>query len=308
MTDIAHACAELTHSSQPVVVIDPAGVIQYANDAAALMLEYGFGELPGRNVSCLMSAEHAAVHDSFLHKYRQKAAQWKRTMPESKIVGRSRDLYCCTKTGQVNRIFLTVNRVDRPSNGAPDYFFIATLILIREAPALNARARRASHAAAPVSASHAAAPVRVQVPLSPLKARKCSVVGLDVRDLAGVSVEALHYDYQVPLVRPGGGPGSSAPLCPSFAVLLYAMPRPMPLPAPAPLCAAPYAPLHAQEGPVCRPPGSTNRQPPAAANRQPPPTASRQLSTPHQPPTANRQPPPTANRQPPPTANCQPLK
>lgn len=61
----------------------------------------------------------AQLQPSSPHSYQERAATGAAHV-SSRVVGRSRDLYAKTKSGDLVRIFLTVKRVDRPSRTRGD--------------------------------------------------------------------------------------------------------------------------------------------------------------------------------------------
>ena len=190
IADIAQCCAELDASSQTIVVIDSKGIIQYSNDAAMVMLGYGYAELVGRNVTCLMMDEHASQHDAILARYQQKldsAAKNGLPAPDSKVVGQGRDFYCKTKSGELIRIFLTVKRVDRPSRQTSDCLFVGHLLFVQDA-----KQRFGAVSAGFTSKSR----VDKLVKLSPFKLKKCTVMAVSVCGLTKGHIDDMHRDYQ----------------------------------------------------------------------------------------------------------------
>ncbi len=73
-----------------VVVIDNAGIMLRANQAACTMFGYTEAELLGRNVSMLMTAADAEDHDDYIRHY-QKSGQGSVIGTSREVVGRHRD-------------------------------------------------------------------------------------------------------------------------------------------------------------------------------------------------------------------------
>eukprot|EP00667_Euglena_gracilis_P002310 EG_transcript_2310 len=187
---VAKCCSPLETHPDSLLVINALGIIEWANDSAALLLRYGFGELVGKNVSCLMEDEHARLHDGFLSRYQERAAAG--VPKDSPVVGRSRDLYAKTKTGEMVRVYITVKRLDRPSRLARDCLFLGSLLLVKKAKDDLGRRQRSS--LRQQSSDGSSVRVTRVAMLSPLAARKCSLVALELARLDLGDVEALHRD------------------------------------------------------------------------------------------------------------------
>eukprot|EP00668_Euglena_longa_P006476 GGOE01007711.1.p1 GENE.GGOE01007711.1~~GGOE01007711.1.p1 ORF type:complete len:804 (+),score=181.47 GGOE01007711.1:35-2446(+) len=196
ITDISQCCTSLATFPNSLVVINASGIIQWVNDSATLMLQYGFGELIGKNVSCLMAEEHAKTHDAILDAYQERAAGGLFHVP-SRVVGRSRDLYAKTKSGDMVRIFLTVKRVDRPSHQPQDCLFVGTLLLVQKQKKDDAASFTRTRSAGTLrSATGSSTHTRIGA-LSSLMPRKCTLVALELVHLNQSDPAALHKDLSV---------------------------------------------------------------------------------------------------------------
>jgi len=95
----------------PVVIIDPIGAIQYANDSVTSVFGYAPGELVGQNVRVLMPEPHRGAHDGYLERYRRTG--------QTGILNRTREFQVVHRNGSLLVCELSVSRVDVPGDGAP---------------------------------------------------------------------------------------------------------------------------------------------------------------------------------------------
>jgi PAS domain S-box-containing protein len=197
-TNIIRCCRGLESHPDNVVVINPQGIIQYANDSATLLLGFDFGELVGRNVSCLMAEEHAKQHDAILDRYTDRVAAARASgagAVESRVVGQGRDFYAKTKSGRMLRIFLTVKQVDRPSRDPKDCLFVGTLLVVQsQRDTHNADHHNTASSGSEYNSTHVA--LRHETKLGALSLRRCSVVVVDVVGLSKETGDGVHADYQ----------------------------------------------------------------------------------------------------------------
>eukprot|EP00667_Euglena_gracilis_P001426 EG_transcript_1426 len=196
IADVSQCCASLTTHTNSLVVINAQGIIQWVNDSATLMLQYGFGELIGKNVSCLMAEEHAKEHDSILAAYQERAATGAAHV-SSRVVGRSRDLYAKTKSGDLVRIFLTVKRVDRPSHLPRDCLFMGTLLLVQKQRKEDTASLARTQSADTLRSGTGSSTLTRIGALSALTARKCTLVALEVLPLDPSDPISLHRDLSL---------------------------------------------------------------------------------------------------------------
>eukprot|EP00668_Euglena_longa_P036900 GGOE01047473.1.p1 GENE.GGOE01047473.1~~GGOE01047473.1.p1 ORF type:complete len:810 (+),score=180.23 GGOE01047473.1:41-2470(+) len=194
--DMWRCCASLATHPDGIVVINAQGIIEWVNDSATLTLLYGFEELIGKNVKCLMADEHARQHDGFLASYQERslASFLGAGRFESAVVGRSRDVHAKTKSGEFIRVFLTVKRVDQPSRLTRDCHFVGTLLVVQksqeEAAMLRSQSMRTFRSTASLSLSRVGT-------LSSLATRKCSLVALELVNIDQWDFHFLHRDLTV---------------------------------------------------------------------------------------------------------------
>ena len=98
--------ALLASAPDAVIVIDPAGMVQLANQAAEQMFGYSRAEMVGQNVRMLMPAEVADVHDGHLLRYAQTG--------DPRIIGRGRDVEGQHRDGHRMDLHLTVGEAQLP--------------------------------------------------------------------------------------------------------------------------------------------------------------------------------------------------
>jgi len=82
----------LSNMGDGVISINKEGIIVYVNTRAEQIFAYNSGELLGKSVSLLMTAEHAEKHDSYLTSYLNSG--------RSDILGMKRELKAKTKDGK----------------------------------------------------------------------------------------------------------------------------------------------------------------------------------------------------------------
>ena len=91
-------------SREGIILADTHGVIQFVNRAAEKLFGYKPGELPGKNVRCLMPAEHSHAHDGYMKNYLQTGIP--------KIIGSGRQLTALRKDGSRFPIYLSVGDIN----------------------------------------------------------------------------------------------------------------------------------------------------------------------------------------------------
>eukprot|EP00667_Euglena_gracilis_P007078 EG_transcript_7145 len=184
--DVAVACQVMDAEPLTRIVTDVRGTILYANAAATKLFGWSRTELVGRNVKCLMGEPHASKHDEHLRSYVRRAAAADgtgRAVP-SNIIGSGRDVVALTKDHYPLRIFLTVERIDQPSEDPAECFFHGTIV-----PVTSERARTNSYCSsvhrAIFSTSSKLSP-SMRPTLKSLQPRPCTVVVVAVHGLSHV--------------------------------------------------------------------------------------------------------------------------
>lgn len=84
-----------------IVIIDGMGHIRDLNAACQRMFEYGPTELLGKNVRVLMPSPYRQEHDGYIRRYLNTG--------EARIIGTTRELVACTKSGRLFPIELSVS-------------------------------------------------------------------------------------------------------------------------------------------------------------------------------------------------------
>jgi PAS domain S-box-containing protein len=95
----------------PVVTIDPAGIIQEASQSVLGIFGYAPEELVGQNVKVLMPEPHRENHDAYLARYARTG--------ETGILNRTREFEVVRKDGTRLVCELSVSRVDPPGEARP---------------------------------------------------------------------------------------------------------------------------------------------------------------------------------------------
>ena len=90
----------------PVLTMNPYGIIQSANDSCLAAFGYEPSELIGQNIKMLMPEPFRSEHDGYLEAYRRTG--------ETHILGRLREFSIVRKDGRVIEIELSVSRIDVP--------------------------------------------------------------------------------------------------------------------------------------------------------------------------------------------------
>lgn len=114
LTDLQQARAEnaeraallrsvLDTAVDAVVIIDETGLVERVNPATEALFQYTPEELLGRNVSMLMTAEHAERHDHYIARYRAGGAP--------RIIGVGREVEARRKDGSVFPAELAVSEL-----------------------------------------------------------------------------------------------------------------------------------------------------------------------------------------------------
>ncbi|HAW93794.1 MULTISPECIES: PAS domain-containing protein [unclassified Arsukibacterium] len=83
-----------------IIVIDQQGLICFFSPSAEKLFGYDAAQCIGQNVSMLMTRQHAAQHDSYVHNYN--------TSGKAKIIGIGRDVQAQRKDGTVFPMHLSV--------------------------------------------------------------------------------------------------------------------------------------------------------------------------------------------------------
>jgi two-component system sensor kinase FixL len=95
--------ALLDASVDGIVLIDQDGLIRAFNGAAERLFGYSAAEVLGHNVSMLMDAEHARVHDEHLKRYLQTRV--------AHVIGRGREVIARHRGGTLFPVYLSVGFV-----------------------------------------------------------------------------------------------------------------------------------------------------------------------------------------------------
>ncbi|MHC5023901.1 MAG: PAS domain S-box protein [Planctomycetota bacterium] len=101
----------LASTLDPLVIIDPQGVIQAASDSVRQVFGWTPGELIGENVCLLMPEPNRTRHDEYLARYRETG--------ETTILGRRREFEAVRKDGSLFPVEVSISRVDIPGRGQP---------------------------------------------------------------------------------------------------------------------------------------------------------------------------------------------
>lgn len=118
----------------PVVVIDAAGAIQFANTACSKMLGYSKKELVGANVRMLMNSAIADKHDGYISEYLRTG--------HAKIIGKGRVVEARRKDGTMIHVDLAVSHT---KSHRRDVFTGTFSEVQRNAPASPTSAVAAAH-------------------------------------------------------------------------------------------------------------------------------------------------------------------
>lgn len=86
-----------------IITINPQGIIEMLNPAAAKMFEYHTEELIGHNISTLMPEPYHSQHDEYMDNYQRTGKR--------KIIGIGREVQGRTKSGEVFPLHLSVSEV-----------------------------------------------------------------------------------------------------------------------------------------------------------------------------------------------------
>ncbi len=97
----------LDHAVDPIITIDEQGVIQSFNRAAERVFGWKASELLGKNVSALMDAPDAELHDGYIRRYLDGAP--------AKIIGIGREVRGRRKDGTLFPLHLGVSEIREPS-------------------------------------------------------------------------------------------------------------------------------------------------------------------------------------------------
>lgn len=114
---LAQHKAILASALDPIITIDPQGVIQSASDSIERVFGWTPSEIIGQNVRMLMPEPHHSAHDSYLATYRRTR--------RTNILGRTREFTAARKDGRLFPIELSISRVDVP--GAREPWFMGII-------------------------------------------------------------------------------------------------------------------------------------------------------------------------------------
>ncbi len=103
--------AVLAAALDPIITIDPAGIIQSASDSVLRVLGWLPVELIGQNVNILMPEPHHSAHGGYLEHYHRTG--------QTNILNRSRRFEAMRKDGTRIPIELCVTRANIPGGSAP---------------------------------------------------------------------------------------------------------------------------------------------------------------------------------------------
>ncbi len=95
----------------PMVSINPKGIILEASASVVSLFGYEPGELIGRNISMLMPEPYRSEHDSYLEKYAATGDTW--------ILNTTRTFEVPHKSGEMRWVEISVSRVDVPDEDEP---------------------------------------------------------------------------------------------------------------------------------------------------------------------------------------------
>jgi len=99
-TSNANLQAIIEASTDAIITIDSAGIIQLFNPAAEKYFGYHANEIIGKNINLLLPSPHQMQHDGFIQNYIKTN--------EAKIIGKGRELAAKHKNGSIFPIWLTV--------------------------------------------------------------------------------------------------------------------------------------------------------------------------------------------------------
>ena len=103
--------AVLSGMLDPVLTIDPRGIVQHASDSVQRVFGYTREELVGQNISILMPEPHQSAHDGYLEQYRRTG--------ETGILNQTRQFEVLCKDGTLIICELSVSRVEVEGRGEP---------------------------------------------------------------------------------------------------------------------------------------------------------------------------------------------
>ena len=101
-----HLEAILAGALDPIITIDPRGVIQHANKSCAEVFGFRREELIGVNIGCLMPEPYRSEHDGYLDRYRRTG--------KTNLLGETREFPAVRKDGTPITIEVSISRIDVP--------------------------------------------------------------------------------------------------------------------------------------------------------------------------------------------------
>lgn len=117
--------AVLSSALDPIITIDPRGVIRSASESLFRVFGWTPAEVIGRNVSMFMPEPHRTQHDEYLARYRRTGV--------TNILGRTRQFDAMRKDGSRFPIELSVSRADVPDQSEPVFIGIIHDVSERQA-------------------------------------------------------------------------------------------------------------------------------------------------------------------------------
>eukprot|EP00668_Euglena_longa_P006524 GGOE01007767.1.p1 GENE.GGOE01007767.1~~GGOE01007767.1.p1 ORF type:complete len:840 (+),score=214.56 GGOE01007767.1:45-2522(+) len=205
---VADACVPLDGVADSVAVMEADGTLLFMNKSGCELFGYTKEEVKGRNVKILMGEPFASAHDGFLQRYQERAETSRKsgTQMQSNVVGSGRDVMAKTKSNKTIRVFLMVQRLDRPSRLAKDCLFVGKMVHIAAADSGSIGSRNASFQGSEQMSEMTARSnhhkpgiggVYKWHPLGGMRRVKCTVLVLEVHGLVHTNATVAHNDYEL---------------------------------------------------------------------------------------------------------------
>eukprot|EP00667_Euglena_gracilis_P002589 EG_transcript_2590 len=206
---VVDACGPLDAAVDSVVVMEADGTMLFINKACSDLFGYSKEEARSRNVKMLMGEPFSSAHDGFLQRYQEKveAARKSGTPMPSNVVGSGRDVMAKTKANKSIRVFLMVQRLDRPSRLSKECLFVGKMVHIAAADTASVGSRNASFQGSEQMSEVTARSgnhhkpgiggVYKWHPLGGMRRVKCTVLVLEVHGLVHTNATVAHNDYEL---------------------------------------------------------------------------------------------------------------